>query len=93
MRASYVVRRASGVTLIELLVVLTILGLVLGVSGLALSSLKLPRESEQLAEIRRARMEAIHAGAARAAHGARFLPDGRVIGADVDPLTGVPHAQ
>jgi prepilin-type N-terminal cleavage/methylation domain-containing protein len=82
-----------GVTLLELLVVLTVLGLILGVSGLALGPLKLPRESETVIALRRARAESIHSGAPRTAHGTRFLPDGRVIGADVDPLTGVPRAK
>ncbi|MGH7528906.1 MAG: pilus assembly FimT family protein [Gemmatimonadales bacterium] len=86
-------RRAQGVTLVELIVVLAIVGLILGVSGLALGSLRSTPQSQRIIEIRQARFEAIHSGAPRTAHGARFLPDGRVIGADVDPLTGVPHAK
>jgi type II secretory pathway pseudopilin PulG len=80
------------VTLVELLVVLALLGLVLGVSGLALASLREPRQSDELAELRRARAEAIQAGAPRSAHGVLFLPDGRAIGPNVDPLTGAPNA-
>jgi len=76
-----------------MLVVLTILGIVLGVSGLAIASLRVPRESQGLLDLRRARAEAIESGAPRTAHGVRFLPDGRAIGANVDPLTGTPHAK
>lgn len=82
-----------GVTLVELLVALTILGLVLGVTGLALGSLKNPRESEQILALRRARAEAIRTGSARTMHHVRFLPDGRAIGPGVDPMTGRPDAQ
>jgi prepilin-type N-terminal cleavage/methylation domain-containing protein len=85
--------RARGVTLVELIVVLAIVGVILGVSGLALSSLRLPRESQEVAELRRARADAIHSGAPRTAHGIRFLPDGRAIGGDVDVLTGGPRAK
>jgi prepilin-type N-terminal cleavage/methylation domain-containing protein len=93
MRAWCVVRGARGFTLLELLVVLAVLGVILGVSGLALGTLRMPRESEAVTELRRVRADAIHSGVPRTAHRARFLPDGRVIGADVDPLTGVPHAK
>jgi len=85
--------RAPGVTLLELLVVLTILGVVLGVTGLAIGSLQTPRESQQTIDLRRARANAIHFGARRTAHGALFLPDGRAIGRYVDPLTGIPDAK
>jgi len=85
--------RVQGVTLLELLVVLTILGVVLGIAGLAMGSLQTPRESEQIHELRQARADAIHAGAPRTAHGIRFLPDGRGIGPRVDPLTGAPRAK
>src|ERR1043166_5024887 len=69
MRAPYAVRRAPGVTLLELLVVLTILGLVLGVTGVALSSLKTPPESEQLRDLEKARADAIQSGVQRTAYG------------------------
>jgi prepilin-type N-terminal cleavage/methylation domain-containing protein len=84
--------RSPGVTLVELLVVLALLGLVLGVSGLALASLRQPRESDELRDLRRARAEAIQTGVARSAGGVLFLPDGRAIGPNVDPLTGAPRA-
>lgn len=93
MRAPCAVRRAQGITLLELLVVLTVLGLILGVSGLALGSLQMPRESEQVMALRRARADAIHSGAPRTAHGVRFLPDGRAIGDGIDELTGAPRAK
>jgi prepilin-type N-terminal cleavage/methylation domain-containing protein len=93
MGAWCVVRGARGVTLVELLVALTILGVVLGITGLALGSLRSPRESEQIMNLRRARIQAIQSGIPRTTHHVRFLPDGRAIGPAVDPLTGIPHAQ
>jgi prepilin-type N-terminal cleavage/methylation domain-containing protein len=82
-----------GMTLLELLVVLTVLGVVFGVTGLAIGSLRAPRESEEILALSRARAEAIHSGAPRKADGVLFLPDGRAIGPKVDPLTGVPNAK
>ena len=82
-----------GVTLLELLVVLTTLGLLLAVSGLSIASLRIPRESERLLELRHARSEAIQSGVPHTAHGVRFLPDGRAIGPSADPLTGAPDAK
>jgi prepilin-type N-terminal cleavage/methylation domain-containing protein len=93
MRASCVVRRTSGVTLLELLVVLTVLGVVLGVTGLAIGSLRAPRESAAILALREARADAIQSGAPRMAHGVRFLPDGRAIGPGVNALTGAPDAK
>ena len=93
MGARCVVRGAWGFTLVELLVVLTILGLILGITGLALASLSPPRASEYLRELRRARVEAIQSGTPRTTHHVRFLPDGRAIGATVDRLTGTPDAR
>jgi prepilin-type N-terminal cleavage/methylation domain-containing protein len=99
MRASSVVRGASGVTLLELIVVLGILGVILGVSGLALGALKAPASGASLRELQRVRTEAIRTGMPRTTHDARrtavvrFLPDGRAIGPGVDPLTGAPSAK
>ncbi len=93
MQTPHAVRHPQGVTLLELLVVLTVLGVVLGVTGLAIGSLRAPLESEEILALRRARAEAIHSGAPRTAHGVRFFPDGRAIGQRVDPLTGIPHAK
>lgn len=90
----------NGFSLLEVLVVLVVLGLVLGVSGLAFASLRRPREAELTRELRRARSEAIRTGRPTATvikHAPRpthvlFLPDGRAIGPGVDPLTGAPDA-
>jgi prepilin-type N-terminal cleavage/methylation domain-containing protein len=93
MRLPHLVRHPQGFTLLELLVVLTVLGVVLGVSGLAIVSLQAPRESEEILALNRARADAIHSGAPRSAHGVRFLPDGRAIGLGVNALTGDPLAK
>jgi prepilin-type N-terminal cleavage/methylation domain-containing protein len=82
----------AGVTLVELLVVLVLLGLVLGISGLALASLREPRESADVLDLRRARAEAVQSGEPRTAHGVLFLPDGSARGPGVDVLTGRPRA-
>ena len=89
--------KREGYTLIEVIVVLAILGLVLGISGLALASLKAPRESERTRALREARADAIRSGRpVRAVNvplptpAPLFLPDGRAIGPGVDPLTGAP---
>jgi prepilin-type N-terminal cleavage/methylation domain-containing protein len=92
----------SGFTVVELMVVLAIFGLTLGVSGLAVASFKAPHESAWIREMRRARVEAIRTGVPTRAvipsptstglhqpPPLLFLPDGRAIGADADPLTGV----
>ncbi len=107
MRGPGVRGRGKGTTLIELVVALAVLGLILGISGLALASLQAPRESERVRELARARAEAIRSGqpvraalstdtvtnhAPRTTHSVLFLPDGRAIGPGVDPLTGAPRA-
>jgi prepilin-type N-terminal cleavage/methylation domain-containing protein len=84
---------SRGVTLVELLVVLALLGLVLGVGGLALASLREPRESDRLREMRRARAQAIRSGAPVRTGSVLFLPDGRAVGTGVDALTGAPSAR
>lgn len=86
-------RDAWGATLLELLVVLTVLALVLCVSGLAMAALQAPREAAPIIELRLARMEAIHSGTARNWQHIRFLPDGRAIGSGVDPLIGAAVAK
>jgi len=93
MGAWCVVRGAWGITLVELLVVLTILSVILGVTGLALGSLQTPREPEEMVALRKAHAEAIRTGVPRTKHRVRFLPDGRAIGPNVDPLTGQPYAK
>lgn len=95
----------GGYTLIEVIVVLALIGLVVGIGGLALASLKVPRESEAVRAMRDARTQAIRTGDPvslttmasdtglneRTTH--LFLPDGRAIGPGLDPLTGVPDAR
>ncbi len=82
----------AGVTLVELLVVLVILGLVSGVSLLAIPALRPSPEGAQIEEIHRARAEAIRVGQEITmtidSSPVRFLPDGRVLGGPIDPLTG-----
>ncbi len=85
--------RSRGVTLVELLVVLALLGLILGVSGLALASLREPSESAEIRDLARARTLAIRNGEPVKQDSVLFLPDGRAIGPNVDPLTGAPHAR
>jgi prepilin-type N-terminal cleavage/methylation domain-containing protein len=86
----------SGVTLVELMVVIAILGLIVGVSGLAFTSLHAPRAWERTRAVRAARAQAIREGrpvafpfgGPRVRPSALFLPDGRAIGTGVDPLAG-----
>lgn len=86
-----------GVTLIELLVVLVLLGILLGVSGLALSSLRPPRASRWRVELAAARANAIRTGVPvtlrRDSVVVRFLPDGGALGSGVDRWTGAPDAR
>ena len=85
--------RTNGMTIIELIVVLAMLGLILGESGLAWSSLRTSKQSEETVALRGARAVVIHSGARGTSHGVLFLPDGRAIGPGVDPLTGTPYAK
>ena len=88
----------AGFTLVEVLLVITILGLVFGVSGLAFFSLRVPRESDWIRDLRLARAQAIRTGHPVSARDDRspltghvlFLPDGRALGTGIDPLTGAP---
>jgi len=90
----------AGFTLVEVLVVIALLGLLFGVSGLAFSSLRLPRESMRIAALRTARATAIRMGRPVRAllpsdtawhHSlSLFLSDGRAVGPAADPLTGAP---
>jgi len=81
-----------GVTLIELIVALTLLALILSLSGLAVASLRPTPLVEVERSLRAARAEAIRSGVSVRANSVLFLPDGRAVGVGVDPLTGVPRA-
>jgi Tfp pilus assembly protein FimT len=82
-----------GATLVELMVVLLILGLVTGVTSLAIGSLRGPEDMAHHRALRHARAEAIRSGRAVSVAGesgavVRFYPDGRASGSGLDPLTG-----
>ena len=87
-----------GFTLVEVIVVVALLGLIVGMNGLAFVGLRAPRESNLAGELRRARREAIQTGRPVSTGGAHapftthvlFLPDGRAIGSGADALTGAP---
>ncbi len=85
-------RRTGGASLVELLVVLTILALLSGLSTVAVTSLRAPAGAAQHDTIRALRARAIRTGEAITlpldSTLVRFLPDGRVLGGAVDPLTG-----
>jgi len=92
--------QSRGVTLIELIVALAMLALVVGISGLALVSLRAPSESQAMRELQVAHAQAIRTGRPVLTPGhltpdtghRLFLPDGRAVGPGVDPLTGAVHA-
>lgn len=101
-------RGLRGVTLVELLVVLVLLGLLFTMSGVAMASLGIPRQSVWLHVLDSTRAQAIRSGVPVVAYadstvlrtaGSRpvapvlFLPDGRAAGPGVDPLTGAPLAR
>ena len=90
---------ARGTTLIELIVALAVLGIVLGVSTAALSAIHRDVPPPALARVEAARERALRLGvpvridrpdssSAGTAASLLLLPDGRVIGAGFDPLTG-----
>lgn len=78
--------------MVELLVVLTLLGLTSGMAVLAVGSLRAPAAAESVERLRRARERAIATKAAVVdtvgGPTIRLLPDGRVLGGTLDPLTG-----
>lgn len=96
----------AGFTLLEMVVALALLGLILGVSAVAVASLREPPETAINRLLIAARDSAIHSGkpvtvtvtvpdtveyhAPRTTH-ALFLPDGSAVGAGVARLTGTPH--
>ena len=81
-----------GVTLLELIVALALFGLILGVTGLALASLQPAKPADAIRARERARAEAIRIGSPVRGDSVLFLPDGRALGPNVDPLTGAVHA-
>ncbi len=94
----------KGVTLVELIVLLAVVGLMLGISGLALGSLRPPPASGAIRELEAARAEALRTGRPVVVHvdtvAVRFAPDGSSSGGTimtgglvvtVDPLTGAVH--
>ena len=97
----------AGTTLMELIVVLALVGLLVGVSGLTLASLRPAADAQATQDLRRARAEAIRTGrpvrlstpppdsevssTPPSTSSWTFLPDGRALGPGVDPLTGVPR--
>jgi len=84
--------RTVGSTLVELLVVLTILALLSGLSTVAVASLRRPPDTAARDTLRAIRARVIRTGEPRTVYLAsvtlRLLPDGRVLGGAVDPLTG-----
>ncbi|HET7024570.1 MAG TPA: prepilin-type N-terminal cleavage/methylation domain-containing protein [Gemmatimonadales bacterium] len=89
----------SGTTLIELIVALAVLGIILGVSAAAIGSLDRKPSSTEVVAIARGRERALRTGVPVSIDlpdsnpnvGPRsvlLLPDGRVIGAGYDQLTG-----
>jgi prepilin-type N-terminal cleavage/methylation domain-containing protein len=81
-----------GVTLVELIAALALFGLILGLSGLSLASLQPAQKSAAIRVLQRAHSQAIRTGRSVRVDSVLFLPDGRAIGAGVDPLTGSVHA-
>jgi prepilin-type N-terminal cleavage/methylation domain-containing protein len=95
----------KGVTLVELIVALGLLGLILGISGLALGSLRTRPASGVIQQLEAARAEALRTGRPVVVRldtvAVRFAPDGSSSGGaittgglsiTVDPLTGAVHA-
>ena len=88
-----------GFTLIEMVIATAVLGIVLGISSFAMAKLQLPRDLDAAPDWERAKARAIQSGhreiLRRTADTGQtlFLPDGRVIGLNVDPLTGTPYGQ
>jgi len=91
-------RSANAFTLLEVVIVLTLLGLVLGISTVALVSLRPPHRAHWVAVLDSSRTAAIRSGTPVVIRGSQpdtsrwlFLPDGRVLGPNVEVLTGTPH--
>lgn len=87
-------RGRVGVTLVELLVALVIVGVMTGLGALSVLSLRPGPRAMALDSMASARRRAIRDARPVVLRDGtqvlRFLPDGRVLGGMVDPLTGVP---
>jgi Tfp pilus assembly protein FimT len=89
-------RSRQGTTLLELLVVLLLMGLVAAMSAFGLGAAFDSPADPRAGLLARARDSALRTGQAvsvapdSAGGVVLFLPDGRAIGAGVDPLTGAP---
>lgn len=87
--------RTVGATLIELLVVLIVLGVIGALGTLGLASLRAPPGTARLDSLRLARTRALRTGEPVTIRldsvTIRFLADGRVLGGELDPLTGEPR--
>jgi prepilin-type N-terminal cleavage/methylation domain-containing protein len=97
----------AGFTLLEVIVALALFSLILGMSGVAVASLREPAGTAATRHLIEARDSAIRSGhpvavtvptseageyhAPRTTH-YLFLPDGRGYGPDIDLLTGSAHA-
>ena len=90
------VSRPGGVTLVEMLVVLVILGVLATTAGLAFSNARIESKPGKQASLNALRTRAIldehpvqlRYGDPTLETAMLVLPDGRVIGHGVDPLTG-----
>ncbi len=88
--------RPVGITLVELLVVLVIIGVLATTTGLAFSNARLDSKPSKQASLNALRARAIlDECPVQLRHGdptlqtaVLVLPDGRVIGDGIDPLTG-----
>lgn len=82
-------RRTSGVTLIELVVTLVVMGFLVGLAGGLVGDVRpSPSLGGEEEARRRAVIEPVEGPVITDSASVVFLPDGRAVGAGVDPLTG-----
>jgi prepilin-type N-terminal cleavage/methylation domain-containing protein len=84
---------SRGATLVELMVALAILGLLAGLGAATLGGWHLINPDARAEALSAARCRAIRTGARvrlseASGESVLFLPDGRVVGGGMDPLTG-----
>jgi prepilin-type N-terminal cleavage/methylation domain-containing protein len=80
-----------GATLVELMVTVAVLGLLAGLAAVSVQALRPPETTERDDALAEARARAVRTGQPVRVRGEApvlFLPDGRAVGNDVDPLTG-----